>query len=103
GNALLTAEGRHVVVGSGQRGVHPPGVAAFQTQTGKGLGRGHLVQQVTIDIKERGSVRQLLYPMPIPQLVVERLSSHLITSAVKTEIGRSAGRWFPSHPSVQGG
>ena len=40
-------------------------------QRGKGLRRGHLVQQLAVDVQKRAAVRQLIHHMTGPELVVE--------------------------------
>ncbi len=69
------ALGRHIVVGHGERAVGPSHRATGGAQAGEGLGRGHLVDQVQVDIEDR-------LPVPfgdevsIPDLVIERLGGH---------------------------
>ena len=76
GDALGAVGGRYVVVGGRKVGVHAPELARGQAQALEGLWARDLVHQVPVDIKQAGTVLVLANDMGIPELVVQRLSSH---------------------------
>src|ERR1700712_189496 len=78
---LAIRGGRHVVVNRGDVGVDPPWFAARQAQAFESLWRGHFVNDVTIDIKQRRTIVALLDQMRIPELVVERFAGHQTVSS----------------------
>ena len=73
----------HVVVGGGQVGPRPPRLAPGQPQPLEGLGRGHFVDQVAVDVEQAGAVLVGAHHMIVPQFVVEcsRLHGALLVEA----------------------
>ena len=72
----LHALGGHVVVGHRQVGVQAPGLAPRHAQALESLGRGHFVEQVSVDIDQRAAVVALPHQVAVPQFVVQGLSAH---------------------------
>ena len=68
--------GRHVVVRGGDVGVDAPRFAAGQTQTLKGLGRGHFVEDMPVDVDQRRTIVAALHFVHFPELVVQRFAGH---------------------------
>ena len=68
--ATLRLGGRNVVVRRCQIGIRSPRLAPGQSQPLKGLRRCHFVDQLAIDIDQRGTVVALFHQMRIPELVV---------------------------------
>jgi hypothetical protein len=48
-------------------------LAAFGTKTGEGLGRGALVNEVAVDVDDRGLARIFANDVGVPDSLVERL------------------------------
>jgi len=84
--------GRHVVVGRGEVGIHPPRFPPGQPQPFERLRRGHLVQDVAVDVEQRGAVVAAADLVHLPQLVVQGLAGHWRVS--RRIYGQTAG--FPS-------
>ncbi len=61
--------GRHIVVHGGDGQVRPAHPAAGQPQSVEGLRRGHLVDQVQIDVQQVGFVGGLADHVPVPHLL----------------------------------
>ena len=61
--------GRHIVVHGGDGQVGPADAAAGQPQAVEGLRRGHLVDQVQVDVQQVGFVGGLADDVPVPHLV----------------------------------
>ncbi len=72
-DAAAAVGGRHVVVDHGQCLVRCAHGAVGHAQALEGLRAGHLVNQVAVDIDQRGAVRRLFDQMVVPDLVIERL------------------------------
>ena len=74
------ADGRDVVVGHGEGAVGAADRAVMGAQPGEGLRRGHLVDQVQVDVEDRLAVRPILAflgdDVGVPDLVVEGLAGH---------------------------
>ena len=68
--------GRYVVVSGRKIGVHAPGPALGLAQTLEGLRARDFVDQVPVNIEQAGAILVLANDMGIPELVVQRLSSH---------------------------
>ena len=66
----------HIVVGHGKGPVGPSDRPAGGAQAGEGLGRGHLVDQMQVDIEDRLAPGVGVDHVGVPDLVVERLASH---------------------------
>jgi hypothetical protein len=64
------------MVGHRQVGLRPPEPSASQPQTLEGLRRGHLVNQVTVDVKQTGAVIIAVNEVAIPELVVKGFIAH---------------------------
>ncbi|MCY1243357.1 hypothetical protein D9M72_563690 [compost metagenome] len=73
GNALAAVGGRHVVVRHGQVGADAPYRTLRQLQPFERLRAGHFMQQVAVDIEQRGAVFLDVDGVVIPEFVVERL------------------------------
>jgi len=78
GDAQGLAFGGGVVVGDGQRPVGAAHAATGGAEAGEGLGRGHLMDQVQIDIDDglAARLRGQGDEVRIPDLVVQRAASH---------------------------
>ena len=81
--------GGHVVVGGGEVGVDPPGLAPGQAQALEGLRRGDLVEDVAVDVDQRGAVVATGHLVHLPQLVVQGLAGHCVP--------RIVWRWRAGH------
>ncbi len=77
------ARGRHVVICGGQHRAGAPRLAVRQAQAFEGLGRGHLVHHVAIDVEQRGTVALVAHDVLIPDLVVQCLAGHVSFLAVE--------------------
>ena len=75
-NALLPMIGRRVVVCRRHNGIHAPQLAAGQFQTFESLRAGDFVNQVTIDVNQRGTVILDVHHVARPQFFVKRLRLH---------------------------
>src|SRR5882672_7551924 len=51
-------------------------LAALRLESGEGLGRGALVNQMAVNIDERGMARRFVNNVGVPDLLVERFRSH---------------------------
>ena len=69
-NAPGTVGGGYVVIRRRQVGVQPPGLTSGQTKALEGLRRGDFVQQMPVDVNQRGAVIPLFDEMVVPQFVV---------------------------------
>ena len=76
GNAVLAVGGRHIMVRHREVGGQAPRLAPSQTQALEGLRAGHFMQQMAIDIKQRGAIRLGVHHMGLPQFFVQRLCAH---------------------------
>ena len=72
-DAAPSVGGRHVVIDHGQRLLRRMHRAVGEPEALEGLRAGHLMNQVAVDIEERGAVRRFLHQMVVPDLVIERL------------------------------
>jgi hypothetical protein len=72
GNRQPAIGGRHVVVRRGHGQFRPPHTPARKPQALEGLGAGHLVHQVQVDIQDRLLAGLGVYHMGIPDLVEQR-------------------------------
>ena len=68
-DAARTVGGRHVVVADRQGGLGPPHPAPGRLEPLEGLGAGHFVDQMAVDIEERGAVVLDVDQMAVPDLV----------------------------------
>ena len=73
GDLLVPVGRRHIVVRHGQGGVGTTHLAAIDPQAFKGLGAGDFVHQMAVDIEKRRTVRQRLYVVSRPDLVIQGL------------------------------
>ena len=71
-DGLVAVGGRHVVVGHRQARLRAARLAPGQAQAIKGLGAGHLVHQVAVDIQQAGAVGVLADDVAVPNLVEQR-------------------------------
>src|SRR5690554_800365 len=69
-DAFVTIGSRHVMIRRRDVGINPPGLAVGQAQTFKRLRRRHFVQQLPVDVDQRGAIVPLFDQMVVPQLVV---------------------------------
>ncbi len=69
-NTVLAGGGGNVVVRHSQVGTDAPRLAAGQCQTFKGLGAGHFMQQVAINVDQTGAIRVLMHDVFVEQLIV---------------------------------
>jgi hypothetical protein len=83
-NTPVPVRGRHVMVGGGHVGRGAPGLPARQAQSLEGLGRGHLMDQMPVDIEEGGPVLVITNHMVVPELVVQGFGCHLRYSQVES-------------------
>ena len=67
---------RHVVINGGHTGTGPPRLTARQTQAFKRLGRGHLMDDLAINIDQRRAIFALGNEVGFPQFVIEGLACH---------------------------
>ena len=65
--------GGGIVVRRGDDGGDAPGLATCQLQTLESLGAGHFMDQMTIDINQRGAIGFFMHHMALPELVIEGL------------------------------
>src|SRR3546814_1810767 len=65
----LAVRGRHIVVGHRQRRLGMAQLAAGEAKSFEGLGRSHLVHEVTVDVDEAGAVVLTVDHMTVPDLV----------------------------------
>jgi hypothetical protein len=75
-DALLPVVGGRVVVGRRDDGVHAPGLAPGQLEALEGLRAGDFVNQVAVDVDQRGAVVFDVHHVAGPQFFVERLRLH---------------------------
>ncbi len=73
GDAVAAVGGRHIVVRHRQVRADAPHRPLGQLQPFERLRAGHLVQQVPVDIEQRGAVFLDVHGMVVPEFVVERL------------------------------
>ena len=71
GNALAAVGGRHIVVDHGQGALGVAHLAARQAQAFKGLGGGHFMDEMPVDIEQAGAILCLVNQMIVPDLVVK--------------------------------
>jgi hypothetical protein len=71
GRIVAAGRGRDVVVGGGEDRSDAPRVPVRHLQALEGLGAGHLVDDVAVDVEQRGAVRALADDVGIPELFVE--------------------------------
>jgi hypothetical protein len=64
------------MVGHREIGRRSPGDSARQPQALEGLRRGHLVDQLAVDIDQGGAVIIHTHQMLVPELVIECLGTH---------------------------
>src|SRR5690606_38582353 len=69
-NTVLAGGGGDVVVRHSQVGTDAPRLAAGQSQAFKGLGAGHFMQQVAINVDQTGAIRVLMHDVFVEQLIV---------------------------------
>jgi hypothetical protein len=69
---LAAVGGRDVVVDHGQRLLRRMNLSPRRPQTFESLRRGHLVDQMAVDIEEAGAVIGLMNQMIVPDFVVQR-------------------------------
>ena len=74
GDALVAVLGRHIVVGHRQGQFGAAHLAAGVAQALKGLGAGHFMDQVAVDIDHGRLARRGVHQMRVPDLVVQRLA-----------------------------
>ena len=72
GIGLGAVGGRDVVIDDGQRLLGRAHLAAGGAQALEGLRRGHLVDEMAVDIEQAGAVIGLVNQMVVPDLVVQR-------------------------------
>src|SRR5690606_1445685 len=93
----LGAGGGHVVVGGGDVGAHPPRRAPGQAQALERLRRGDLVEDVAVDVDQRGTVVATGHFVHLPQLVVQGLAGHACLGGVWR--WRATARRLEVHPA----
>ena len=64
----------------GHRRAGPPRLTTGQAQPREGLRRGHFVDDLTINVNQRGAVLAFGHEVGVPQLVVECLACHNLFS-----------------------
>ena len=72
GDAVRAIGRRHVVVADGEVGRQAPHLAPGQLEALERLRAGHLVDQVAIDVEQRGAVVLAAHDVLVPDLVVQR-------------------------------
>ena len=72
GIGLRAIGGRDVVIDHGQRLLRRANLAPRRAQAFEGLRRGHLVDQMAVDIEQAGAVIGLVHQMVVPDFVVQR-------------------------------
>ena len=82
-DAQFTPVGGDVVIRCGQIGLQAPGLAARQRQAFESLRRGHLMQQMTVDVDHGLTVVTNAYHVSVPYLVVKGFCSHGATAEMK--------------------
>jgi hypothetical protein len=73
GDAFVAILGRHIVIGDRQGQFRAADLAARVAQAFKGLGAGHFVHQMAVDIENGGFTRLVRHQMGVPDLVVQCL------------------------------
>ena len=76
GNTLLNISSRYVVIGNSQISHATPWFTARKSQPFKSLRRGHLMQQLTIDVEQHRAIRFAPNHVAVKDLVVECLCCH---------------------------
>ena len=77
---VVERRGRHIVVDGRHRRAGPPRLTTRQAQPLEGLRRGHFVDDLTINVNQRGAVLAFGHEVGVPQLVVECLACHNLFS-----------------------
>jgi hypothetical protein len=94
--------GRHVVIGQRQRPLRPAHRPPFPAQSGKGLGRSDLVQQVQIDVEQRIAVVRR-NRVRVPYLVIERArTGHRMSPIRRIALIPIRKRKLPETPAWNG-
>ena len=105
GDAAAAVGGGHVVVAHREVGRQPPHLAPGDLQALEGLRAGDLVQQVAVDVQQRGAVFLGVQDVVVPELVVEGASCHgeafQMAEASRARVTRRA-RARPREPAVGG-
>ena len=83
--------GRHIMVGQSERAFGPPHSARGRVEPGKGLRRGHFVQQVKIDVQERLAI-VFGNGVRIPYLVIERAGQGHGARQIRPSVSRRGPR-----------
>ncbi len=83
--------GRHVVVRHGNGLVRCVDLAPRHAQAFKGLGAGHFVHQMAVDIQQAGAIIGFVRDMGVPDFVIECLGRHTVYSR---KCGLEFGRRF---------
>ena len=82
-NLALRVQRRHIMIRHRLNRIDPPRLAPGKTQTVKRLRRSHLMNQMTVNIKQCLPVR-LAHHMRLPDLVIQRLPAHNSSCAHKS-------------------
>ncbi len=78
-DAIFTVpRGGNVVIWHGDGFFGCANLAPGHAQSFEGLGAGHLVHQMTVDIKQASAIIGLMRNMRVPDFVIKRFASHVI-------------------------
>src|SRR3546814_11834653 len=88
----LAVRGRHIVVGHRQRRLGMAQLAAGEAKSFEGLGRSHLVHEVTVDVDEAGAVVLTVDHMTVPDLVKQGSEERRVG---KECVSTCRSRWAP--------
>ena len=91
GDRQAAVGGRHVVVGGGHGPLRPPHLAAGKPQPLEGLGAGHLVDQVQIDVQDRLLALLGMDDVIVPDFLEHRPGGRLCGHAM-SRWGRISGQ-----------
>jgi len=76
GDARVAIRGGDVVVRRGQHGIDAPQLAAVHAQALEGLGAGHFMHQMPVDVDQGRAVGLHVDHVVVPQLVVKGSGGH---------------------------
>ncbi len=94
GDSAAAIGGGHIVIRNRQVGIDTPGFAIRSLESFEGLRRRHLVEQVAVNVEDRGAVVVPAHLVTVPEFVVKRLAGHRCSPLSRKEADCN-GRWGP--------